>query len=48
LSIGLIGDEFKTARFHLLSLLEGSAAWKHGRRDRRTQPTEPELLPAAA
>ena len=48
LSIGLIGDEFKTARVHLLSLLEGSAAWKHGRRDRRAQPTEPELLRAAA
>jgi hypothetical protein len=49
LSIGLIGDEFKTARFHLLSLLEGSAAWKHGRRDRRTnQPSEPTPMPAAA
>jgi hypothetical protein len=49
LSIGLIGDEFKTARFHLLSLLEGSAAWKHGRRDRRTnQPSEPEPVSAAA
>jgi hypothetical protein len=48
LNLNLVGDEFKTARFHLLSLLEGSAAWKHGRRDRRTQPTEPEPLPAAA
>jgi hypothetical protein len=48
LNLNLVGDEFKTARFHLLSLLEGSAAWKHGRRDRRAQPTEPEPLPAAA
>ena len=49
LSVGLIGDEFKTARFHLLSLLEGSAAWKHGRRDRRTnQPSEPAPASAAA
>ncbi len=49
LSVGLIGDEFKTARFHLLTLLEGSAAWKHGRRDRRTnQPSEPEPVSAAA
>ena len=31
LGLGLIGDEFKTARKHLLSRLEGSAAWKHGR-----------------
>ena len=31
LALGLIGDEFKTARKHLLSKLEGSAAWKHGR-----------------
>ena len=48
MNLGLVGDEFKTARFHLLSLLEGSAAWKHGRRDRRTQPTEPAPLSAAA
>jgi hypothetical protein len=31
LRLGLIGDEFKTARLHLLANLEGSAAWKHGR-----------------
>jgi len=31
LGLGLVGDEFKTARHHLLSRLEGSAAWKHGR-----------------
>jgi len=31
LSLGLVGDEFKTARLHLLGSLEGSAAWKHGR-----------------
>lgn len=31
LSLGFIGDEFKTARGHLLALLPGSAAWKNGR-----------------
>jgi len=31
LGLGLIGDEFKTARKHLMEHLEGSAAWKHGR-----------------
>ena len=33
IALGLVGDEFKTARLHLMSRLEGSAAWKHGRRD---------------
>jgi hypothetical protein len=48
LSLGLIGDEFKTARFHLLSLLEGSAAWKHGRPERRNdQPSETAVAAAA-
>jgi len=36
LRLGMIGDEFKTARLHLLSKLSGSAAWKHGRRDSLT------------
>ena len=31
LGLGLIGDEFKTARKHLMARLEGSAAWKNGR-----------------
>jgi len=31
LSLKLSGDEFKTARKHLLAKLEGSAAWKNGR-----------------
>lgn len=31
LSLGLIGDEFKTARLHLLAGLSGSSAWKNGR-----------------
>jgi hypothetical protein len=31
LNLGLIGDEFKTARLHLTQHLAGSAAWKHGR-----------------
>ncbi len=34
LSVGMLGDEFKTARLHLLANLEGSAAWKHGRPQR--------------
>jgi hypothetical protein len=36
LKLGLIGPEFKTARLHLLANLEGSTAWKHGRRDTAT------------
>ena len=30
LRLGLIGDEFKTARLHLMSKLEGSSSRKHG------------------
>jgi hypothetical protein len=49
LHLGLIGDEFKTARLHLTKKLSGSAAWKGERRDRRsaidTQPaTESEEI----
>jgi hypothetical protein len=33
LHLGLIGDEFKTARLHLTKKLAGSAAWKGERRD---------------
>ena len=29
--LGLNGDEFKTARMHLLHAMPGDAAWKHGR-----------------
>jgi hypothetical protein len=35
LGLRLIGDEFETARYHLLKRLPGSAAWKYGR------PTRP-------
>lgn len=38
LGLGLIGDEFKTARLHLTKRLAGSAAWKGERRDRATTP----------
>lgn len=38
LSLGLIGDEFKTTRRHLTAHLAGSAAWKGERRDRRKPP----------
>lgn len=33
LGLGLIGDEFKTARLHLTKRLAGSAAWRGARRD---------------
>ncbi len=32
LRLGLIGEEFETARFHLLANLEGDSAWKDSRR----------------
>jgi len=35
LHLGLIGDEFKTARLHLMAKLNGSAAWKNGRPENR-------------
>jgi len=35
LHLGLIGDEFKTARKHLMANLNGSVAWKHGRSEQR-------------
>lgn len=41
LHLGLIGEEFKTARLHLTKKLAGSAAWKGERRDRRTTPSAP-------
>jgi len=43
--LGLIGDEFKTARRQLTKHLAGSAAWKGERRDRRAVPSE-EATPA--
>ena len=44
LSLGMIGDEFKSARLHLLKRLGGSTAWKGERRDRTRaqQPATPE------
>jgi len=30
-SLGMIGDEFKSTRMHLLANLTGNSAWKHGR-----------------
>jgi len=39
LRLGLIGDEFKTARQHLMKRLQGSAAWKNGRPERSTAPS---------
>lgn len=34
LRLGLIGEEFKTARYHLLTELEGDIAFKNGRQER--------------
>jgi hypothetical protein len=31
LHLGLIGDEFRSARKHLLNAMPGDAAWKNGR-----------------
>lgn len=44
LGLGMIGDEFRTARLHLTKRLGGSAAWKGERRDRvrTTQPAPAE------
>ena len=39
--IGMVGDEFKTARHHLTKRLAGSAAWKGERRDRRAPAQAP-------
>ena len=35
LHLGLIGDEFRTVRFHLLKRLKGSSAWRGGRPEGR-------------
>ena len=40
LQLGLIGDEFRTARQHLLKNLPGNAAWRHG--DPTTRSTSEE------
>lgn len=41
--LGLIGDEFKTARQHLLHAMPGDAAWKNG----RPKKNKPEVAVAA-
>ena len=45
LGLGLIGDEFKTCRKHLMANLAGSAAWKNGRPTAPAAPTAPETAP---
>jgi hypothetical protein len=48
LGLGMIGDEFKTARLHLTKHLAGSAAWRGERRDQRpTAETAPAATPDA-
>jgi hypothetical protein len=41
LGLGMIGEEFETARHHLLKRLPGSAAWKNGRPTRRAAAAAP-------
>lgn len=41
LGLGMVGDEFKTARLHLTKHLAGSSAWKGERRDRRANGNAP-------
>ena len=45
LHLGLIGDEFKTCRKHLMANLAGSAAWKNGRPTPPAAPTAPDTAP---
>ena len=45
LHLGLIGDEFKTCRKHLMANLAGSAAWKNGRPTPPPAPAAPETAP---
>ncbi|HRV29961.1 MAG TPA: virulence associated protein, partial [Spirochaetia bacterium] len=52
LRLGLIGDEFKTARLHLLDHLEGCIAWKdpqqaERQKERLKQKKEKEQAAAA-
>lgn len=57
LRLGMIGDEFKTARKHLLDHLEGNIAWKDPMqavrqkerlRQQRAQEAQQSQLPAPA
>lgn len=48
LRLELIGDEFKTARHHLLKRLEGSAAWKNGRPVAQTESAPIESVESLA
>lgn len=41
--LGLIGDEFKTARKHLLNAMPGDAAWKNGRPRSKTPKPATEI-----
>jgi len=47
LHLGLIGDEFKTARKHLLSAMPGDAAFKRGRPQPKPQAGETAAAPVA-
>jgi hypothetical protein len=51
LRLGMIGDEFKTAREHLMKRLPGCSAWKNGRPEVQATPSEPKpeaITPMAA
>ena len=45
LRLGLIGNEFKSCRKHLLANLAGSAAWKNGRPTAEAQPPAAAVAP---
>ena len=45
LNLGLIGDEYKTTRHHLMKHLEGNAAWRY---EPSHYPTHPQTIAAAA
>jgi len=43
-TLGMKGDEFKTARYHLIKYLPGNSAWRHGRpTNPKQQQIQPEL-----
>lgn len=46
LALGMIGDEFKSARLHLLKRLGGSTAWKGERRDRASRAQQGDQVAA--
>jgi hypothetical protein len=48
LGLGLIGDEYKTCRFHMLDGLAGSSTFKHGKNGPRCSVRRPRVAPPVA